>query len=342
MTKKTEDNIPLPKDKKALSEDKNIDSKIADLKDLKERIARTLDPSEAATLLAEYKQKVSGIPSDLLPESLNLSKIEEIYDKVIRTINNQTNAIYSQENSKLIKADPEEIKVAEEIKIKISRNIQLIREHLDNEEVKANTGLSTQILADAKEGREISSEKTDEWAKKYKTQREGDSIAVSRSIEHPTEEEKKARKEEEERLTHKYGHDHPVVKKYKDEWVERNNELAFEKGKLAYRLETQHELMSDSRSRGTVEESLRREGMNPEAERKRVEEYLIKLGIERKAKSSIAEALEGTETDKALKDKVDKIAGLSSTQQTASSSSEAKTPSPTPKFRNPKSPAKGY
>ena len=68
MTKATEDKNPLLKEKKALSEDKNINSKIADLRDLKDRIAKTLDPSEAAALLAEYKQKVSGIPSDLLPE----------------------------------------------------------------------------------------------------------------------------------------------------------------------------------------------------------------------------------------------------------------------------------
>ena len=38
--------------------------------------------------------------------------------------------------------------------------------------------------------------------------------------------------------------------------------------------------------------------------------------------------------DKALKNKVDKIAGLSSTLQTVNSSAEVKTPSPTPKVNN--------
>ena len=342
MTEITEDNNSLPNDKKALSEDKDIDSKIADLKDLKERIAKTLDPIEAAALLAEYKQKVSGIPSDLLPESLNLSKIEEIYDKVIRTINNQTNAQYNQEEGKLIKAEPEEIKIAEEIKSKISRNIQLARAHLNNEEVKANTTLSSEILADAQAGREISSEKTDDWAKKYKSQREGDSTVVSILIEHPTEEEKKAQREEEERLTRKWGPDHDIVRKYKTEWSERNNELAFERGKLAYRLETQHGLMSDPLLSNTIEQSLRKEGMDPEAERKRIRELFNKFGMKEKANSLLLEDIKSTEADKVLKDKVDKIAGLSSALQTVSSSAEVKIPSPTPKFRNPKSPAKGY
>jgi hypothetical protein len=42
------------------------------------------------------------------------------------------------------------------------------------------------------------------------------------------------------------------------------------------------------------------------------------------------------DADKALKNKVDKIVGLSSTLQTVSSSTEVKTPSPTPKVNNPK------
>jgi hypothetical protein len=335
MTKNTEDNSPLPKDK-------NIDSKIAALRVLKDKISKALDAGEARALLEEYRQQVSGIPSDLLPGGLDLSKVEEACDKVIKNIQNQANALYNQESSKLVKADPEEIKVAEDIKNKISRNVKLIRDHLDNEEVKANTGLSAQILADAQAGKELSSEKTDAWAKKFKTQREGDRIAVLRSVEHPTEEEKKAQKEEEERLTHKYGHDHPVVKKYKEEWDERRNELTFERGKLAYRLETQHELMSDSRSKNIVAESLSREGINIEAEKRRVEEYLMKLGMDKKAQSLSVSAKKIIDEDKALKNKVDKIAGISDAQKTASSDSETKAPSPTPKIMNPKSSAKGH
>ena len=140
MTKNTEDNSPLPKDK-------NIDSKIAALRVLKDKISKALDAGEARALLEEYRQQVSGIPSDLLPGGLDLSKVEEACDKVIKNIQNQANALYNQESSKLVKADPEEIKVAEDIKNKISRNVKLIRDHLDNEEVKANTGLSAQILA---------------------------------------------------------------------------------------------------------------------------------------------------------------------------------------------------
>ena len=66
------------------------------------------------------------------------------------------------------------------------------------------------------------------------------------------------------------------------------------------------------------------------------------MGLKVKERSSLAEAIEGNITDKALKDKVDKIAGLSSALQTTSSSAEAKTPSLTPKFKNPKPPTKGH
>jgi hypothetical protein len=159
--------IDLPKDenyldefnKKALafkmtdsSKDENylneIKKKVVSLSALKEKIARASSPAAAALLLAEYKQQISGIPSDLLPGGLDISQAEEAFDKAMGAISSRTGAQYSQTEIDRIKREAEALK---ELEYGISNSMSKIDEYYQSKDTVERYEKYADIVAKGKD-----------------------------------------------------------------------------------------------------------------------------------------------------------------------------------------------